>query len=118
MFNLAAIQSALRDFHLDAWLLYDFRGSNLLARRVLDFPMARLVRGGGSTAFRRMGSRGSWFIGLKAGRSTIYRARKRSISAGKSWRKESKNFWVAPRTWRWNTLLATAIPTSVASMPG
>jgi Xaa-Pro dipeptidase len=38
MFNLSAIQSALRDFHLDAWLLYDFRGSNVLARRVLGFP--------------------------------------------------------------------------------
>jgi Xaa-Pro aminopeptidase len=38
MFNLSAIQAALRDFHLDAWLLYDFRGSNVLARRVLGFP--------------------------------------------------------------------------------
>ena len=38
MFQLSAIQQALHDFHLDAWLLYDFRGSNLLARRVLGFP--------------------------------------------------------------------------------
>ena len=38
MFNLTAIQTALREFKLDAWLLYDFRGSNVLARRVLDFP--------------------------------------------------------------------------------
>lgn len=36
MFDLTAIQSALREFQLDGWLLYDFRGSNLLARRVLD----------------------------------------------------------------------------------
>jgi Xaa-Pro dipeptidase len=36
MFDLAAIQAAVRDFGLDAWLLYDFRGSNLPARRVLD----------------------------------------------------------------------------------
>jgi Xaa-Pro aminopeptidase len=35
MFDLKAIQSALRDLGLDAWLLYDFRGSNPLARRVL-----------------------------------------------------------------------------------
>lgn len=34
-FDLAAIQSALREFQLDGWLLYDFRGSNPLARRVL-----------------------------------------------------------------------------------
>src|SRR5690349_4799293 len=36
MFDLNAIQSALREFGLDGWLLYDFRGSNVLARRVLD----------------------------------------------------------------------------------
>jgi Xaa-Pro aminopeptidase len=36
MFDLAAIQSALLQFGLDGWLLYDFRGSNLPGRRVLD----------------------------------------------------------------------------------
>ena len=36
MFDLAAIQKTLREFGLDGWLLYDFRGSNVLARRVLD----------------------------------------------------------------------------------
>jgi Xaa-Pro aminopeptidase len=36
MFDLAAIQKSLREFSLDGWLLYDFRGSNLLARRVLE----------------------------------------------------------------------------------
>ena len=36
MFNLHSIQSALTELNLDAWLLYDFRGSNVLARRVLD----------------------------------------------------------------------------------
>src|SRR5262249_3004967 len=36
MFDLPAIQSALREFQFDAWLLCDFRGSNLLARRILD----------------------------------------------------------------------------------
>lgn len=35
MFDLPAIQAALREFGFDAWLLYDFRGSNVLARRVL-----------------------------------------------------------------------------------
>jgi Xaa-Pro dipeptidase len=35
MFNLDAIQSALREFGLDGWLLYDFRGLNVLATRVL-----------------------------------------------------------------------------------
>jgi Xaa-Pro dipeptidase len=36
MFDLKAIQAALKEFGIDAWLLYDFRGSNVLARRVLD----------------------------------------------------------------------------------
>lgn len=38
MFDLSAIQSALREDGLDGWLLYDFRGLNVLARRVLRFP--------------------------------------------------------------------------------
>lgn len=38
MFDLSAIQQALRKQAIDAWLLYDFRGANVLARRVLDFP--------------------------------------------------------------------------------
>src|SRR5260370_30863592 len=38
MFDLAAVQSALRSFHLDGWLLYDFRGLNVLARRVVELP--------------------------------------------------------------------------------
>ncbi len=35
MFDLSAIQSALKEFGFDAWLLYDFRGCNVLADRVL-----------------------------------------------------------------------------------
>jgi Xaa-Pro aminopeptidase len=38
MFDLSAIQSALRDNQLDGWLLYDFRANNILARRILQFP--------------------------------------------------------------------------------
>jgi Xaa-Pro aminopeptidase len=37
MFDLTKIQAALRQFGLDGWLIYDFRGSNLLARRVVGF---------------------------------------------------------------------------------
>ena len=35
MFDLNAVQHSLREFALDGWLFYDFRGSNILARRVL-----------------------------------------------------------------------------------
>jgi Xaa-Pro dipeptidase len=38
MFDLAAIQSALQQLNVDGWLLYDFRGLNLLARRVVQLP--------------------------------------------------------------------------------
>lgn len=36
MLDLDAIQAALHEFGFDGWLLYDFRGSNVLAQRVLD----------------------------------------------------------------------------------
>ena len=36
MFDLSAVQSALQEFQFDGWLLCDFRGSNVLARRILD----------------------------------------------------------------------------------
>ena len=35
MFDLKAVQAALQQFGLDGWLLYDFRGLNVLARRVV-----------------------------------------------------------------------------------
>ena len=35
MFDLAAVQSAIGQLGLDGWLLYDFRGLNVLARRVV-----------------------------------------------------------------------------------
>jgi Xaa-Pro aminopeptidase len=38
MFDVAQIQAALQDFQLDGWLLYDFRGSNVLAQRILQMP--------------------------------------------------------------------------------
>jgi Xaa-Pro aminopeptidase len=36
MFNLDAVQGALRANAIDGWLIYDFRGSNLPGRRILD----------------------------------------------------------------------------------
>src|SRR5919201_4436957 len=38
MFDLAAVQAALREQKLDGWLLYDFRGLNVLARRIVGLP--------------------------------------------------------------------------------
>ena len=36
MFDLAAIQNAICESRFDGWLLYDFRASNILARRILQ----------------------------------------------------------------------------------
>lgn len=36
MFDLKSVQSALQEFGIDGWLLYDFRGTNPLACRMLD----------------------------------------------------------------------------------
>lgn len=38
MFDLSQVQAALKQFSIDGWLLYDFRGSNILARRILNIP--------------------------------------------------------------------------------
>lgn len=38
MFDLTAVQDALKEFQFDGWLLYDFRGSNVLAQRILHMP--------------------------------------------------------------------------------
>ena len=53
MFDLKAVQQSLCDFGLDGWLFYDFRGSNILARRVLGLdqkadgePPVLLLRAG------------------------------------------------------------------------
>src|SRR5207245_3734340 len=43
MFDLAAIQSALTQLNVDGWLLYDFRGLNLLARRVVQLPPEKFL---------------------------------------------------------------------------
>lgn len=37
-FNLTSVQTALKELKLDSWLLYDFRGSNLLAWEILGIP--------------------------------------------------------------------------------
>jgi Xaa-Pro aminopeptidase len=38
MFDLSAVQSAITDAGCDGWLLYDFRGQNVLAQRVTGVP--------------------------------------------------------------------------------
>lgn len=42
MFDLVAVQRALAEFRLDGWLLYDFRGMNVLATRVLGIDPAAI----------------------------------------------------------------------------
>jgi Xaa-Pro aminopeptidase len=53
MFDLAAIQAAISEQGVDGWLLYDFRGLNVLARRVLGLD-------GGAMLSRR------WFYFIPA----------------------------------------------------
>ena len=43
MFDLSAVQKALSEQNLDAWLLYDFRGLNVLARRVLGMNPEQML---------------------------------------------------------------------------
>jgi Xaa-Pro aminopeptidase len=45
MFDLPAVQAALQELGFDGWLLYDFRGLNILARRVVGLaPESMLSR--------------------------------------------------------------------------
>ena len=43
MFDLGAVQAAVRDQQIDGWLLYDFRGLNVLARRVLGLAEGAIL---------------------------------------------------------------------------
>src|SRR5260370_40201680 len=43
MFDLSRVQAALREDGLDGWLLYDFRGLNVLARRILEMPAEQML---------------------------------------------------------------------------
>ena len=43
MFDLSAVQAALRELSIDGWLLYDFRGLNVLARRMLELPESSML---------------------------------------------------------------------------
>jgi len=44
MFDLPAVQSAIRAQKVDGWLLYDFRGINILAQRVVGLEEKKLSR--------------------------------------------------------------------------
>src|SRR5207237_6559346 len=44
VFDLGAVQAAVREAGLDGWLLYDFRGTNVLAQRVADLAEKSLSR--------------------------------------------------------------------------
>jgi Xaa-Pro aminopeptidase len=44
MFDLTAVQNAIRQLGFDGWLLYDFRGLNNLARRVIGLSGGMLTR--------------------------------------------------------------------------
>ncbi|QVL34452.1 M24 family metallopeptidase [Telmatocola sphagniphila] len=43
MFDLSAVQAALQQMNLDGWLLYDFRGLNILAKRVVCLPENQML---------------------------------------------------------------------------
>ena len=85
MFDLNAVQKSLSEFGLDGWLLYDFRGSNVLARRVLGLDQKPA---GTRRFFYFIPARGelrtSWSTGSRPPRSTTCPATGRSISPGSS----------------------------------
>ncbi len=92
MFDLALLQTALRDFGIDGWLLYDFRGSNLLARRILDLDQKPVTTRRFFYLVPAQGRRASWSIASRPACSIICPARRRSTCAGKSSKRASPSF--------------------------
>ena len=88
MFDLTSVQSALQAAKLDGWLLYDFRGLNVLARRVLDIPAEAICRVAGSISSRPRASRASSSTRSSHTPSTVYLEPRSAICAGRSWRRE------------------------------
>ena len=116
MFDLAAVQAALQQFNVDGWLLYDFRGSNVLARRV-----ARISDGAMLTR------RWFYFIPAAASRASFapHRAARprppsRAASIYLRWQELEAgvgDLVAAPSPSPWSTCRATPTPTSRASTP-
>ena len=119
MFDLAAVQSAIRSQKVDGWLLYDFRGINVLAQRVVGLrreeALAPLVllrpRDGRAAKARPRASSPRPSTPCPA-------SRRPSIAAGRNWRPESVRSSRGRSASRWSTRRETATPTSAASMPG
>ena len=76
MFDLAAVQTAVRDLDLDGWLLYDFRGLNVLARRVLALPADAMLSRRWFYFIPARANRASWSIASSRMHSTICPARR------------------------------------------
>ena len=118
MFDLVAIQDSLKEFGLDGWLFYDFRGANVLARRVLGLDQ------------KPVGSRRFFYFVPASGqpRKLVHRIETAALD-GLPGEKAIYLRWqdleagVATlaarqsREWRWSTRLGSPTPMSRASTP-
>ena len=43
MFDLSRVQAAMKELGFDGWLLYDFRGLNILARRIVGLSEEQML---------------------------------------------------------------------------
>ena len=97
MFDLPAIQEALRRVRRStAGCSTTSAAATCWPAGSSTWPTGRSPRGGSSTSSPPRGSRGSSSTGSSRRRSTTCRARRRSISAGRSWRPASGD-WSAGR---------------------
>ena len=90
MFDLASVQTALRELGVDGWLLYDFRGLNVLARRVLAVPADAILSRRWFYYVPAKGSRASCCTASSRTPSIIFRGRRDFICAGRNWRPASR----------------------------
>ena len=107
MLDLAAVQAALQAQKLDGWLLYDFRGLNILARRVLGLSSDAILSRRWFYFIPASGPPRKLVHRIESGRSTLCRGQARFICAGRNWKPASVAWWPAPSVWPWNMCRAT-----------
>ena len=118
MFDLVAVQDSLKEFHLDGWLFYDFRGANVLARRVMGLDQKPGGAGGSSIMCPRTASRASSCIGSKQAAPDSMPGIKLDLSAVARSRGGSGRIVARkPVAWRWNTHLGFPTRMSRGSTP-
>ena len=115
MFDLAAVQSALHDEKVDGWLLYDFRGLNVLARRIVGLAEDQMLSRRWFYFIPATGQPRSFATRSNRMHSITSAIARTYLLAGTG--KPGVAECCGPSAWRWKAVPRISIPTFPASMP-